>query len=71
MRREWLINHRGNRTQQVVADKIGIKRSTLAKAECGGPVRVTTAKKIADFYGFKWVLFFDIEVDKSTRRDAM
>lgn len=71
MRRQWLVNYRGSRTQQAVADKIGIERSTLAKAEGGGAMRVSTAKMIADFYGFKWVLFFDPEGDKSAQKDAM
>jgi len=69
--RKWLRDYRGNRTQQAVADKIGIERSTLAKAELGGSIRIDTAKRIANFYGCSWVLFFDPEGDKSAHKDAM
>lgn len=58
--RKWLISYRGNRTQQVVADKIGISQSWLAKIEAGimSP-SVANAKKIADFYGFYWTAFYE------------
>lgn len=69
--RDWLRKYRGSRTQQAVAEKIGIDRSTLAKAELGGPLNVDTAKRIANFYGFKWFLFFDTEGDKTAHKDAM
>lgn len=69
--RKWLRDYRGSRTQQAVADKIGIERSTLAKAELGGPIRIDTAKRIADFYGFKWVLFFEAEGDDLSQKDAI
>ncbi|MDI9447937.1 MAG: helix-turn-helix transcriptional regulator [Bacillota bacterium] len=57
--RQWLINYRGSRTQETVARKIGISRSRLTQIELGDTPSVETAKKIADFYGFSWVIFFE------------
>lgn len=67
--REWLIGYRGNRTQQAVADKMGINRSTLAKAELGMAISVDTAKIIAAFYGCDWAIFFDTSRIKA--KDAL
>ena len=59
--RDWLIEIRGNRSQQKVADQIGIAQSTYASLETG--VRnpsVKMAKRIAEAMHFEWTRFFGV-----------
>lgn len=58
--RTWLIELRGERTQQEVADVAEIDRSFYTQIETGlrNP-SVGTAKKIAKALGFSWTLFFE------------
>lgn len=57
---EWLVEKRGKRTQQAVADEIGIAQSTYGSIEVGSRrPSVDTAKKIAAVLGFEWTRFFD------------
>ena len=59
--RDWLIEIRGKRSQQKVADQIGIAQSTYASLETG--VRnpsVKMAKRIAEVMHFEWTRFFDV-----------
>ena len=58
--RKWLIELRGERSQQSVADEIGISQSAVASIEAG--IRnpsVEMAKKIAGALGFAWTRFFE------------
>ena len=57
--RKWLIESRGNETQSAIAKKLGIDRSTVAKAEQGGGVSVALAMKWAALIGVDWTLFFE------------
>lgn len=65
-KRDWLINIRTNfgYTQEQVAEKARIERSTYTKAETGNSVSVSTAKAIANVLMFKWTLFFEDECDE-------
>lgn len=67
--RHWLIEIRGKRSQQSVADKIGISRGAYANIELGkrNP-SVQLAKKIGEALGFVWTLFFDEEVVVSKQK---
>lgn len=59
--RDWLIEIRGKRSQQKVADQIGIAQSTYASLETG--VRnpsVKMAKRIAEVMHFEWTRFFGV-----------
>lgn len=60
--RSWLIDIRkkSGLTQQQVADKLIIHRSTYALIESGlrNP-SPNSAKQIAKVLGFEWVIFFD------------
>ncbi len=58
--RKWLIELRGERSQQNVADEIGISQSAVASIEAGtrNP-SVDMAKKIAKVLGFEWTKFFE------------
>ena len=59
--RDWLIEIRGKRSQQKVADQIGIAQSTYACLETG--VRnpsVKMAKRIAEVMHFEWTRFFGV-----------
>lgn len=64
-RRQWLIDLRKQlkMTQEEVANKAGIERSTYTKAENGNPVSVPTAKKIANVLNCEWYLFFENDCD--------
>ena len=59
--REWLIKSRGGETQADIARKLGIDRSTVAKAEQGGGVSVALAMKWAALIGVEWTIFFDVK----------
>lgn len=57
---KWLIELRGDRSQQKVADEVGIAQSTYASIEVGTRrPSVETAKKIAGALGFAWTRFFE------------
>ena len=59
--RDWLVEIRGKRSQQKVADQIGIAQSTYASLETG--VRnpsVKMAKRIAEVMHFEWTRFFGV-----------
>lgn len=57
---DWLKEIRGNRSQQSVADDIGIAQSTYASIEVGNrKPSVPMAKKIAAALGFDWTRFYD------------
>ena len=58
--REKLIMARGNRTQQEVADKLGITQKHLSKIELGqrNP-SILLASKISDFYKLPVEYLFD------------
>lgn len=64
MKKEWLQQIRLNAglTQEQVASKVGIARSTYGAIETGERnVRPHIAKKIAKLLGFQWTLFFEDE----------
>lgn len=57
---EWLKEIRGEKSQQAVADEIGIAQSTYASIEVGSrKLSVTMAKKIAATLGFDWTRFYE------------
>jgi len=57
---EWLKEIRGSKSQQAVADDIGIAQSTYASIETGSrKPSVTMAKKIAAAMGFNWTRFYE------------
>jgi len=60
-RREWLIKIRKNKglTQEEVAKRCNIERSTYTKAEIGYPIHIKTAKIIAEILDFQWIKFFE------------
>lgn len=60
MPRMWLIEKRGNLSQQEVALKASIDRSFYTQIENGtrNP-SVNTAKKIASALNFEWTIFFN------------
>lgn len=64
-RRHWLIKLRKkeNLTQDEVAKKAGIERSTYTKAENGYSVSISTAKAIATIFNVNWYIFFDDNCD--------
>lgn len=62
MKREWLISKRMkcSKTQEQIAEEIGIKRTTYASYEQGERTpSVSSAKKIGDFLNFSWTIFFE------------
>lgn len=57
---DWLVEIRGKRSQQKVADEIGIAQSSYASIEVGSRrPSVDMAKKIAAVLGFEWTKFFE------------
>jgi Predicted transcriptional regulators len=57
--RDWLVNARGNLTQEEVAQQSGITRQFYGMIESGERTpSVKVAKKIAAVLGFDWTLFF-------------
>lgn len=65
--RHWLIELRGNRSQESTAKSIGITRGAYANIELGkrNP-SVTLAKRIGDTLNFDWTLFLK---KKSSKRN--
>ena len=57
--RTWLIEMRGNLTQEQVAKLSEIGRSTYTNVERGTGLSVPLAKKIAKALKFDWKLFFE------------
>jgi DNA-binding XRE family transcriptional regulator len=58
--RQWLMEYRGDRTHQVIADMAGISRSFYTEIETGEKdPSVTTAKSIGRVLGFDWTIFFE------------
>lgn len=57
-KRTWLIEIRGERTQEEVAQLAGISRSAYSNIENGRGLSVKLAKKIAGALGFDWNIFF-------------
>ena len=59
---KWLVEIRGKRSQQSVADEIGMSQSGYASIETGARTpSVPTAKRIAAVMGFDWTRFFEDE----------
>lgn len=62
---EWLVKARGKRTQQSVADAVGMSQSGYASIETGARrPSVDTAKRIAAVLGFQWTRFFEEEKEE-------
>lgn len=61
MKRDWLIRMRNERnyTQEQVAEKIGIERSTYTKLENGSIPSVKVARKAAIFFDVDWTDFYE------------
>ncbi|WP_017728560.1 helix-turn-helix transcriptional regulator [Halalkalibacterium ligniniphilum] len=72
VKRSWLVTLRNEigLTQEAVAEMAKIERSTYTKAENGYPVRVQTAKSIANVLGFNWILFFENDCDLKGQTDC-
>lgn len=67
--RHWLIELRGNRSQESTAKSIGITRGAYANIELGkrNP-SVTLAKRIGDTLNFDWTLFFEEKVVETKQK---
>lgn len=58
--RKWLVEYRGQKTQEDVANACGIHRGYYALIESGDRTpSVHVAKRIASYLGFDWTLFFE------------
>ena len=58
--RKWLVEYRGEKTQEEVATASGIHRGYYALIESGDRTpSVPVAKKIASFLGFDWTIFYE------------
>ena len=59
-KRQWLIEYRGDKTQESVAKDANIARSYYVQIETGtrNP-SVQIAKKIAEVLDFDWTIFFN------------
>lgn len=60
-KRTWLIEKRGELTQEQVALLAGISRSAYSNIENGRGLSVKVAKKIAKALKFDWKIFFTEE----------
>ncbi len=66
MRRQWLVQFRGHKTQEEVAAHCQIHRGHYSLIETGERTpSVAVAKRIASYLEFDWTLFFDKECVKS------
>lgn len=64
--RNWLIDLRGKKTQQLIADQCGISQNFYSWIEQGKRTpSVDVAKKIAAVLGFEWTRFYDEPGDKA------
>lgn len=73
VKRDWLVNLRKQvgLTQQEVAEKSQIERSTYSQYELGRRTpTVSNAKKIASALGFDWTIFFASEGRTKTQNSA-
>ena len=60
MQRQWLVDLRGDKNQEEVAMHSAIHRGHYSLIETGKRTpSVTVAKRIADYLGFDWTLFFE------------
>ncbi|WP_078428800.1 helix-turn-helix transcriptional regulator [Alkalihalobacterium alkalinitrilicum] len=58
--RQWLIDKRGNLSQEFVAAESGISRGAYSNIENGKrDPSVTVAKNIGKVLGFDWTIFFE------------
>lgn len=63
---EWLVKLRGNVSQQVFSQRLGISQSMYAAIEVGNrKPSVKTAKKIADVIGCDWTKFYEDSQEKA------
>ncbi|MCA1215885.1 helix-turn-helix transcriptional regulator [Bacillus amyloliquefaciens] len=67
--RKWLIDIRGDKSQQETAEEIGISRGAYANIELGkrNP-SVKLAKRIANNFDVDWTLFFEENVVVSKQK---
>lgn len=72
VKRSWLTEYRGDKTQEEISVEIGISRSLYTQIETGqrNP-SVNTAKKIAQFFGFDWTIFFMEKCHETQQRQAI
>jgi transcriptional regulator with XRE-family HTH domain len=66
-KRRWLIKLRNsqNLTQEEVARRVKIDRTSYTKIENGGALSVKVAKRIGEELGFQWSIFFDEDCAKN------
>lgn len=58
--RKWLVEYRGQKTQEEVARACGIHRGYYSLIEIGARTpSVSVAKRIAAYLGFDWTRFFE------------
>ncbi|SEM80650.1 helix-turn-helix transcriptional regulator [Paenibacillus sp. OV219] len=70
--RKWLVALRGEMTQEEVAEKAMLNRSSYANIESGKrKPSVGVAMKIAEALGFSWTLFFDENCFESKHSDRV
>lgn len=51
-------------TQETLAEKVGVVRTTISNIECGlSSPSVTTAKAIAEILEFNWIEFYEDKVE--------
>lgn len=68
---KWLTEIRGERTQQAIADQVGISQSGYASIESGARrPSVKMAKRIAAALGFSWTRFFEDDPDSTKQSGA-
>ncbi|WAH42797.1 helix-turn-helix domain-containing protein [Alicyclobacillus fastidiosus] len=71
MRREWLVKYRGDKTQCDVAAHCNIHRGHYSLIETGDRTpSVAVAKRIANYLGFDWTLFFEHNCVESKQMPA-
>lgn len=73
MKRVWLIELRNKSklTQEEVAERVGIARTTYAMYEQGQRTpKVPTILKIADALDFEWQLFFEEQLHDTCKKLA-
>lgn len=68
-KRTWLIEKRGNLTQDQAAKLSGVSRSAYSNIENGRGLSVKLAKQISKALKFDWKIFFD-EKSFTTKQSA-
>ncbi|MBO8164513.1 MAG: helix-turn-helix transcriptional regulator [Brevibacillus sp.] len=69
--RKWLVEMRGELTQEQVAKQIGISRGAYSNIENGKrDPSVSMAKRIASVLGFDWMLFFQDDCVETKQKPA-